>query len=46
MRLCGLELFASSGKYDSGCGWPAFHTELTMLILLESTIIPMDARRN
>lgn len=25
---CGLELFASSGKYDSGCGWPAFHTEL------------------
>ena len=25
---CGLELFASTGKYDSGCGWPAFHTEL------------------
>ena len=25
---CGLDLFDSSGKYDSGCGWPAFHTEL------------------
>lgn len=21
---CGEELFASDGKYDSGCGWPAF----------------------
>lgn len=21
---CGLELFTSEQKYDSGCGWPAF----------------------
>jgi len=22
---CGIELFTSSSKYDSGCGWPAFY---------------------
>ena len=22
---CGVELFRSDAKYDSGCGWPAFY---------------------
>ena len=25
---CGTELFSSSSKYDSGCGWPAFYDAL------------------
>ena len=24
---CGYELFTSDAKYNSGCGWPAFHSE-------------------
>ena len=25
---CGTELFTSSSKYDSGCGWPAFYVAM------------------
>jgi len=26
---CGLELFDSEAKYESGCGWPSFYEAAT-----------------
>jgi len=34
---CGAELFDSDAKYDSGCGWPAFHSPTSRKAVEEET---------
>ena len=34
---CGAELFTSDAKYDSGCGWPAFHSPASEDAIEEET---------
>jgi peptide-methionine (R)-S-oxide reductase len=33
---CGTPLFASETKYDSGSGWPSFHSPVTAAAVAES----------
>jgi peptide-methionine (R)-S-oxide reductase len=34
---CGVELFGSDAKYDSGCGWPAFSAPASAEAIDEET---------
>lgn len=37
-KACGNEIFHSTAKYDSGCGWPSFTKPVTS----EAIVVKMD----
>ena len=32
---CGTRLFASTTKFDAGCGWPSYHSPANSLVISE-----------
>ncbi|MDJ0522847.1 MAG: peptide-methionine (R)-S-oxide reductase MsrB [Planctomycetota bacterium] len=42
---CGLELFESDAKFDSGCGWPSFFEPLDGARLTETLDLSHGMRR-
>jgi len=42
---CGLELFSSNTKFDSGCGWPSFYDALDKDKIVEKTDLSHGMRR-
>ena len=42
---CGVELFRSDAKYDSGCGWPAFSAPASGEAIDEETDVTLGMMR-
>jgi peptide-methionine (R)-S-oxide reductase len=44
-RACGLELFSSETKFESGTGWPSFYAPIDKTHVLEETDNTLGMRR-
>jgi len=42
---CGLELFSSQSKFDSGCGWPSFFAPINKDVIATETDVSHGMRR-